>query len=553
MTAKVNPSTKIREENDALVREYFNPAVPYKEISSLINAKTGKKISAETIAISCKRQGLVPKKGHTPITGRQKNIPQELDPVVFSTTFTRYTKPVKEILATSVQDLSDPHPKFLENLKLYIKDQHIDTIFIFGMFGETANFGSKPVVKSKIVDELKKVCRVEVVDSNLIINQNVALVNAYQYPQQLNPLLGLERFVYKQGLTIVGGTKIGKKSVATRTETARMLISTGALSKPNYRNNRLGNIAKEMHQYGFARVSITDNTYFAHPRTVEVLNDGAIYDLDKKYSKGTVENTRVWGCASPDIHASSASPYQLGLFKKFIKHIKPQNVFLHDLSDNQSISHHGGNNQYTQWQNAKNGLTFVNECKITFKLLLGFIKDNPMTKFYVVRSNHDAWIERWVENIRESFFRTNPSDFYFLTKLFTVKCEKKPEVLLEEMYKLMVKDLTKNVPTAKQLVFLKDRDIIKYKNIEHAVHGDTAVNGSRGSIQSFSRLGVKINIGHLHNGDVLGGIYGTGVLLDKMSDGYHKNNGYSSWTNVVVLTHENGSRQSVTLWEKRSV
>ena len=119
MTAKVNPSTKIREENDALVREYFNPAVPYKEISSLINAKTGKKISAETISISCKRQGLIPKKGHTPITGRQKNIPQELDPVVFSTTFTRYTKPVKEILATSVQDLSDPHPKFLENLKLY--------------------------------------------------------------------------------------------------------------------------------------------------------------------------------------------------------------------------------------------------------------------------------------------------------------------------------------------------------------------------------------------------------------------------------------------------
>jgi hypothetical protein len=68
----------------------------------------------------------------------------------------------------------------------------------------------------------------------------------------------------------------------------------------------------------------------------------------------------------------------------------------------------------------------------------------------------------------------------------------------------------------------------------------------RGTPQALSRMGRKANTAHTHSAGIYNGMYvaGTSSALDM-----EYNKGPSSWSHSHVVTHLNGKRQIVTMWD----
>ena len=78
---------------------------------------------------------------------------------------------------------------------------------------------------------------------------------------------------------IYGSPKIHLESHAVlQGDDAKILLTTGALSKANYSDSKAGQHGKHYHQYGFVVVEVQDDEIF-HIRQVEVCNDGSFDDL----------------------------------------------------------------------------------------------------------------------------------------------------------------------------------------------------------------------------------------------------------------------------------
>ena len=105
----------------------------------------------------------------------------------------------------------------------------------------------------------------------------------------------------------------------------------------------------------------------------------------------------------------------------------------------------------------------------------------------------------------------------------------------------------------KGVKFLREDDeyiICKDANggIELAMHGHLGVNGGKGSMLGFARMGRKSIIGHRHSAGIFDGVWcaGTSSLLDL---GYNK--GPGSWSHSFAVVQPGGKRQMVTAWNNR--
>ena len=540
----------IKKRNESLVRVHYDSSKTLKQISDKIKAEEGVYIHVDLISKIAKRLKIISKdEGHNAARynnrRKKEGVVEDVyeEPVVMTTTFKKLDHDFKKIIAISCQAKTNTNRTFLNNLKLYIKHNKIDGVFVIPMFGEVVNFKEKPVVEKTIIEELEsasKKVKVVVVDNNFILNKNVSIGNAYQRPQKQNPLLGLARVSQHAGLTIFGGTKIGLETIGTTKEFPRVITSTGALTKPNYLNSSPGSIARELHKYGFVTLDLTKDGYLNF-RTVEV-DGNSIYDLTKRYHKGEVTNIRPTALSTPDIHHTQACPKRLSKLEDYMTILNAEKIFYHDLLDCLSISHHDNNNLYKLFKKAKKGLTFEREIKDTCAYLNKMVSKFSLANHYIVRSNHDAHQDKWAEELKTSVDRTNPVDYPWLAFMFFKKCWGDDDInLFEECWKHLGYHCDR-------LKFLKTKETVKIGDVILSCHGYDGVNGTKGTPQGFERTGVKYTIGDKHSPKILGNIYVTGVTINPLSNGYWTNNGLSGWLNACVIQHENGTRQMIIIY-----
>ena len=541
---------KKKEQTNKFVKSVYHKDKSYAVMIREIQEKHGHILNQKTIRNAMIRTGLIGKhEPHRPIVYKNNNkrIDGEvINPIIFSSTFTKYKGNAQRIIVTSCQHQTKANKTFLDNLKTYIKHNKIDTIFLIPMFGEVARYTEQPQVSQRIIDSLNEIKKLDVVivEKNLILNENVSIANPYQLPTQVDPLVSLDMFSHQSGLTMFGGTKIGFRTIANRKKVCKIISSSGALTVPNYRNNKKGNTAKEKHSYGFTRVDLLGAKEFINYRTVEILDSGSISDLDKIYINGEVKTTQPFAVVSPDIHVYSSSKKCTDNFFDFVEKIKPKNVFIHDLFDGKSICHHDADNLIIQYHNALAGLSFKKELDITFKFLNDKLKRFKNITFQIVRSNHDLWINHWVNKTRNSMARLNPIDLKDLFALGLKRCDEK-ENLLEECY------LSRNGELPKNLIFLSLTEHVIYKGIEHAMHFYDGINGAKCSPIGLSRRGNKATGGDKHSPGIYGDVYWVGVAIDKNAKGYWSNNGLSGWLNACSITHANGTRQMIVLYNPK--
>ena len=303
--------------------------------------------------------------------------------------------------------------------------------------------------------------------------------------------------------------------------------------------------------WSFISRSRLDGNWFC--RQLNGDSEGTIHDLDVVVQNNELKiDNNVEAITWGDCHFARIDPNiaKLAWGRNGISdYLRPNYQFLHDVLDFQSRNHHDRNNPFKYYELYRKGVESVKqEVENTFKSICDIYKDNNWSTFFIVDSNHDRALERW---LRESDWKSDPinMEFYMEAALSKIKAIKNDDKfhMLDHWWGKIIDD--EDIP----VVFLdEDESFIicpdKNGGIECGMHGHLGPNGSRGGIRSLARMGRKANIGHSHTACIMDGVYqaGTSSLLDL---GY--NSGPSSWSHSAVITYKNGKRCVITMWNNK--
>ena len=391
--------------------------------------------------------------------------------------------------------------------------------------------------------------------ADYIIDEPLQLADGLIWCGELNilptadsPLSGLYGYT-RSNSGIIPHVKVQMQSLPTTNKNDhKFLYTTGAVTLRNYITKKSGQKASFHHIFGALYVEVDDDgDWFV--RQLSADDDGSFYDLDKKYNPDyTIESNQIieavnWG----DLHSEKKDDvvYRVSFSdddKSILNILKPRYQFISDTLDFTVRNHHNISDPYFRFECY---ITGKNKVVDNIKSVVDTLKmlDRDYSIVVVVRSNHDLAFDRW---LKEADYKNDPENAIFflehqLAKYKSIEARDKNFNIFEYAVKKLNPD--------ERAIFLNIDDGFKICNnngdgIECGSHGHIGVNGSRGSVQGFTKLSAKYNIAHLHSATIKDGVYCCGVS-GKLDMGY--NQGSSTWSHSHVITYKNGKRSIITI------
>ena len=374
----------------------------------------------------------------------------------------------------------------------------------------------------------------QIVFENTDLNSNIALYALRLSAKQINPTTGLGRIGQRNKSFIFASPKQSLEYVPVGNNAMpHALMSTGAITLPAYDTERFMSkrtafIAECDHEFGGLIVEIVDDKFY-HFREVQFQADGSFTDLGTTYfSDGTTKFSPIEVLTLGDRHVRDTCPMVKKVTDKMIKDLKPKNIVLHDLANGDSTNH---------WLEK----TPLVKARIKIPTILEEgkeIKEDleslcvPSTKgIWVVKSNHDEWLDRYLE------------DFKF--KLDTINMEISLQLALAKYRK---QDVLKELLIGhcglsdKRINFLKrDEDLI-FNKVQYGCHGDKNHKGM--GLDEIEKAYGRATVGHSHTAARRRGVrkVGTSTALRKSYA-----IGPISWTNTHEVMNADGSRQLINI------
>lgn len=367
-------------------------------------------------------------------------------------------------------------------------------------------------------------------------------------PTAKDPLSGFEAYAHRQS-AIFPHAKISMRSIAAvQGSGAKLTYTTGTVTKRNYIKMRAGLVAEFHHTYGGLIVEV-DSEGVWKVRQLDAEDDsGTIYDLTLKVENGVVtDGHRIEAINWGDIHATIIDPTVLSLSAtakgNMLDVLKPKHQFIHDLFEGASVNHHGLRNPLERFKTSLRGLSVVQEeLNRSAKILALYHRSD--TTMVVVNSNHDRWLDRWLDDYDPHIDDPRNAELYYDGNAARYRAARTREGLNVIEYLLRTHaDL--QIPA--KFLALDESFLICGKKIECGMHGDFGPNGVKGSPVALARVGRRANVGHSHTAGIYNGLYVAGTST-AFRWGY--NHGPSAWTHSHVLTYENGKRTIITMFER---
>ena len=425
---------------------------------------------------------------------------------------------VKRYVITSAQMGAGYNKNLLKNIDKYCSDNGAELIIL-------------PMKGKSVHDETLHPDLVvrNVVDKDCYLNKNIKIKNHYITPQQINPLTGIERFAQGDKSFIFAATKQVLKYIANSYDNIpKAVLTSGALTHPNYRNNRIGRIAKEDHEYGFVVVEKENNTHF-HLRQVKALKNGNFSDILGYYKDGKAYKPKAKALVIGDLH-----PYDTCVKheKNTLEQVKyfggKIDLYLHDTFNGRSISHHYNNRNIRQQEVfLEQGLNLEAELGETLKVINKYA-NSTKGKVYIVASNHDEHLYRYLD---EGRFIGDKGNSYLGALLYASAVDGNNPLEFGLKY---VGVLAKNVE------FIKRESGHKVLGYELGNHGDLGANGGRSSLRSIEIANAKSVTAHGHSAFKIRDTYRVGTSTKLRLD---YNLGYSNWTQTNAVLYDDGSVQ----------
>jgi hypothetical protein len=425
---------------------------------------------------------------------------------------------VQRYVITSAQKGAGYNKQLLKNIDKYCADNNAELLIL--------PLNGKSVLDERLHKDLELR---KIIDGDYTLNSNIKVKNHYISPQQINPLTGIERFAQGDKSFVFGSPKQVLKYVANSYDVIpKAVLTTGAITKPYYKDNRIGRIAKEDHEYGFVVVELEDKNYF-HLRQVKALKNGNFTDVLGSYNNGRRYKPKAKALVVGDLHPYHTDPVHEKCTLDQIKYFGGGlDVFLHDTFNGLSISHHWeGHNILKEQYHKKQGLNLEKEL-ITTADAINRYANSTKGKVNIVASNHDEWLYRYLDSGR---FVGDAGNSYLGALLYAASVDNRNPLEFGLKY---VNHLYPNV------VFLERDKGFKMFGYELGNHGDLGANGGRASPRSTEIANAKSITGHGHSAFKIRDTYRVGTSTHLRLD-YNK--GYSNWTQTNAVLYADGSVQ----------
>lgn len=425
---------------------------------------------------------------------------------------------MKKYIITSAQEEAPINSSFFNNLKTYALSLGAEVLVI-------------PYARGKYFG--KKGLDVTVLDTGATIVKKDLKLGEYLQArvmaiggQQINPLTGIDRFVASNKSAIVGSPKQFLRCVAmvNKHNLPKVLLSTGTITQPQYRNSAQGVKAEIDHVYGFIYVEVLDNGMFNY-RPVRADKNGHFQDMTYT-SKPSIKG--VEAMVLGDLHAYSIDPTVWDKTLTLIDELKPKNIFIHDIWDGASVNHHEEHNYIKQVGKP----TIQEEAKLTADILQQ-LRDITKAKIHIVKSNHDEWLDDYLDKGK---YHKDSQNLKLAANLLVDKVEGKDPV------KTLIQ---RNLRTSKGIVWLNRLNTLKIKGFECGQHGDKGPNGSKGNHKSGPKIWGAAMLGHEHTPAILNDVYvvGTSTYLRLP----YSSSGPSSWMNTHGIIYSNGKASLINV------
>lgn len=444
----------------------------------------------------------------------------------------KFDKDKKIFLITWAQNNTPAHLPFLKNLEALAKKYNAGLHVILGRYkNPTSVF--EDADEEYWCDEVLKYA-----DANRHnIHKHVSIMSDIKIqPTAVNPMSSMEG-ISGGNSCVFGAPKVQMEMIPVLEGCEpKMMLTTGAVTLSNYTDSKSGKKGEFHHTLGFAVVEIKDKeTYFIRQVTADDVT-GDFTDLCYKVINGKVtQNKTIEALVLGDLHYGHHDQKVLDNTVKFLDKLKPKHVVLHDVFDGNSISHHEMKNPFIQYGKEVRGTNDLG--KEVDMMMNGLKAFEKYPNVVIVRSNHDDFLDRWLQNEdwkKQPTFKNSP--LYM-----------KYSAMLLEQYASADGDVKGVIPALinekfPKFITLGRNASYRIKNWECGQHGDVGSNGSRGSLQQFRRLNTKIIVGHYHSPGRKDGALAVGTST-KLRVGYNK--GPSSWLQSHVIIHEDGKAQHI--------
>ncbi|WP_299527451.1 hypothetical protein [uncultured Lutibacter sp.] len=344
-------------------------------------------------------------------------------------------------------------------------------------------------------------------------------------PTMKYPLTGIQGLSQGKSI-IVGHPKLHLKTEPTLNGYAnKTVLTTGAITLPNYTDSRQGKIAENSHKFGFVIVEIRNETIF-HIRQVEADKDGNFIDLIHKVHNqviNIVENAEGLVCG--DSHGNQIIPEIDKANDTICERFNIKKLVMHDVVDGESCNNHILKDPIQQYERLQNDSHLIEK---ELHELKNWLK--PKLKYGIVipSANHNDRFDR----ILQQDWRKDIANSLFYFKYTTAVMEKKAEKGVVAYY--LHNEFGDEITT------LSTQDSYIIGKYECALHGDNGTNGSRGSNTGFRNLDIPMIVAHTHSTYRADDLFyvGHNILPQK-----YASKGASSWSVSNVLIAENGIGQ----------
>ncbi len=434
----------------------------------------------------------------------------------------RVTDMNDKYVITSAQYNASVNQEFYQSLQNYCRVNNAELI-ILPMRGSS-------IKDDKLSEELQQH---KIITKDYKLNEKVRISNYEILPQMIDPVTGLARFTQTDVSTIFASPKQRLKVVPnSNVKLPKVLMTTGAVTHPNYKDNRIGNIALKDHTYGAVVVEVANNNTY-HYRHISSLKKGVFYDLAVKYNKNKHPILeRPEALILGDWHVGDTNQSVRSETFRMIKNYNPKRILLHDFFNGYSISHHEQGKIITLAKKS-NKLSLEEELRKTANDLKAIVKKSSEdTEIVIVKSNHDEWLDRYLQ---EATFIEQPQNTLVGAELLI-------EVLIGE--DALRAGISRHYNIPDNVKFLKRDQDYKVRGWQLGSHGDKGASGARASVRSIEYALGKSITGHTHTPEIFRNVWKVGTSTN-LRLAY--NEGFSSWMNTHALLYANARPQLINI------
>ena len=443
----------------------------------------------------------------------------------------------KRVIVSSAQNNTPVDPKFWAGINQYARFLDAAIVIIPVMYRNPTMPGQEAEEAWWPKEVLPYLCQTDISPfPGVRIMGNVKVAAT-----ATNPLSGLDS-LSRGDSCVIGHAQIQLRCVATpQHKLPKILLTTGSVSQKSYSKSKAGILAAFHHSLGFAIIEQdNEDDEIFHLRSVVADDNAEFYDLDKHVSARAVKTgKRAEALVLGDEHTLFTSPEVVRATfmdeKSIVSTLKPRYLVRHDLIDSYSISHHHRSEPDRQYVKYRTGVNRLEEELRTTQRYLEATTPKGSTSV-IVPSNHHNHITRW---LRETDWRMEPWN----AKVY------------HEMWAAWIDHMDRKQPfhpftwwmmnnCAADTLYLQPDYPFIVKGIYLGYHGDKGINGAKGSLGQFAKIGVKTVTAHWHAPGIEKGAYLVGTST-KLNLEY--TNGPSSWLNTHCIVHANGKRQLVNI------